>query len=102
MKMFVHLEELNLIWLIELKPKFETGLKIPLFTLYFTLILNGPKTLRYLNLSNRLQVLCDEKYDENWYIDNGFSRHMTKKNDHLSDIRKIENVGVMKFGNNNK
>ena len=56
----------------------------------------GPK---FFNL---LQVLSDEQYDEHWYIDSGCSCHMTGRKENLRDYRSLENVGVVKFVNNNK
>nr|KAJ0189002.1 hypothetical protein LSAT_V11C800429800 [Lactuca sativa] len=59
-------------------------------------------TLYITFLFERLQVLCDDQYEENWYIDSGFSRHMTRRKENLRDLRKLENDGVVKFGNNQK
>ncbi|XP_052625954.1 uncharacterized protein LOC128132971 [Lactuca sativa] len=42
-------------------------------------------------------VLCDEQYDNKWYIDSGCSRHMNGKKENLRDFRSLENGGVVKF-----
>ncbi|XP_052621689.1 uncharacterized protein LOC128127279 [Lactuca sativa] len=47
-------------------------------------------------------VMCEEQYDEKWYIDSGCSRHMTGKKEILRDFRSLDNAGVVKFGNNHK
>nr|KAJ0195563.1 hypothetical protein LSAT_V11C700379260 [Lactuca sativa] len=46
------------------------------------------------SLHNTFQdnVLCDEQYDKNWYIDSECSCHMTGR-----DFRVLENVGVCEF-----
>lgn len=83
----------------ELKTTFETGYIIPCFTLLFTLISMDTKRLGYPNISKWLHVLCDEKYDENWYIDNGCSHHMTGMKECLRDFKNLANAGVGKFWN---
>ena len=45
-------------------------------------------------------MLSDEQYDDKWYINSGFSHHMTRKKENLRDFRSLENVVVAKFGNN--
>lgn len=47
-------------------------------------------------------MLCDEQYAENWYIDSGWSCHTKGRKKVLSDFRKLEHEGVVKFGNNYK
>ncbi|KAL4578457.1 hypothetical protein LXL04_014580 [Taraxacum kok-saghyz] len=47
-----------------------------------------------------LWMLRDEQYDNQWYIDSGYSRHMTGKIDYLKDFRELQGVGYVKFGNN--
>ena len=49
-----------------------------------------------------MQVLSDDKYDDKWYIDSGFSRYMTGRKENLRDYRSLENARVVKFGNNKK
>ena len=49
-----------------------------------------------------MQVICNEQYDAKWYIDSGCSHHMTGRKENLRDYRSLENVGVIKFGNNHK
>nr|KAJ0223056.1 hypothetical protein LSAT_V11C200087080 [Lactuca sativa] len=66
----------------------------------------------YISISNtnkfdlidkiKIKVLCDELYDENWYIDSGCLHNMTSHKENLRDLRKLENAGVVKFGNNHK
>ena len=47
-------------------------------------------------------VLCDELYDNIWYIESGCSRHMTGKKENLRYFQSLKNAGVVKFGNNQK
>ena len=55
----------------------------------------GPKQPWVPKFFQWLQVLCDEQYDEKWYIDSGCSRHMTGRKENLHDFRSLENVGVV-------
>lgn len=42
----------------------------------------------------------DEQYDCEWYIDNGYSRHMTGMKEELRYFRSLKDGGRVKFGNN--
>ncbi|KAI3780096.1 hypothetical protein L2E82_09983 [Cichorium intybus] len=45
-------------------------------------------------------VMRDEQYDPEWYIDSGFSRHMTGKREELREYRSLRNGGKIRYGNN--
>lgn len=49
-----------------------------------------------------IEVLSNEQYNENWYIDSFCSHHMNERKECLRDFRKLTNVGVVKFMNNTK
>ncbi|KAL7585209.1 hypothetical protein Lser_V15G45873 [Lactuca serriola] len=56
----------------------------------------------YIYIPKSGEVICNEQCDKTWYIDSGCSRHMTVQKENLRDFRKLENVGLVKFGNNQK
>nr|KAJ0189427.1 hypothetical protein LSAT_V11C800433500 [Lactuca sativa] len=84
------------------KSKVEKG-KMKVDTSPFIYYISMPKTDE-TDLIDKIktQVLCEEQYNKNWYIDSGGSRHMTSHKENLSVFRKLENAGVVKFGNNHK
>ncbi|KAI3505861.1 hypothetical protein L1887_28170 [Cichorium endivia] len=52
------------------------------------------------NLKSNKQVLGDEQYDPEWYIDSGCSRHMTGRKEELREYRSLPNGGRVSYGNN--
>ena len=60
----------------------------------------GPRDFGFLNLLNILQVIRDEQFDEEWYIDSGCSRHMTGRKEELREFRSLKDGGCVKYGNN--
>lgn len=49
-----------------------------------------------------MQVMFEEQYDNEWYIDSSCSRHMTGKREQLRDFCAIDGAGEVKFGNNER
>ena len=47
-----------------------------------------------------MQVISDEQFDEEWYIDSGCSCHVTERKEELREFRSLQNGGNVKFGNN--
>ncbi|KAI3515898.1 hypothetical protein L1887_14803 [Cichorium endivia] len=69
------------------KPNFSSqSVRLP----YCTHNFQRPKT----------QVLRDEQYDPEWYIDSGCSRHMTGRKEELREYRSLTNGGKVSYGNN--
>ena len=50
-----------------------------------------PKTLKFL------QVMRDEKYDSEWYIDNEYSRHRNGRREELREFRSLKDGGKVKL-----
>ncbi|XP_023747456.1 uncharacterized protein LOC111895607 [Lactuca sativa] len=50
----------------------------------------------------KTKILCDEQYDENWYIDSGCPCHMAGRKENLRGFRKLVNVEAVTFGNHHK
>ncbi|KAL7603227.1 uncharacterized protein LOC111890346 [Lactuca sativa] len=46
------------------------------------------------------QLIHDDKFDTEWYIDSGCSCHMTGRNEELREYRELKDGGVVKFDNN--
>ncbi|KAI3700157.1 hypothetical protein L2E82_44776 [Cichorium intybus] len=46
------------------------------------------------------QVIRDEQYDPEWYIDSGCLRHMTRRREELREYRSLRNGGRIRYGNN--
>ena len=42
----------------------------------------------------------DEQFDDEWYIDNGCSRHMTGRREEMREFRSLQDGGSVKYGNN--
>ena len=42
----------------------------------------------------------DEQFDDKWYIDSGWSCHMTGRKQELREFRSLQNGGSVKYGNN--
>ena len=47
-----------------------------------------------------MQVISDEQFDEEWYIDSGCSRHMTGRKEELREFQSLQDGGCVKYGNN--
>ena len=47
-----------------------------------------------------LQVISDEQFDDEWYIDSGCLCHMTGRREELREFRSLTNGGSVKYGNN--
>ncbi|XP_052620814.1 uncharacterized protein LOC128126754 [Lactuca sativa] len=46
------------------------------------------------------EIIRDEQFDTEWYIDSGCSCHVTGRKEELREYRELENGGLVKFGNN--
>ncbi|XP_052627489.1 uncharacterized protein LOC128134106 [Lactuca sativa] len=46
------------------------------------------------------EVINDEQFDDEWYIDSGCSHHMTGRREELREFQSLKDGGCVKYGNN--
>ena len=47
-----------------------------------------------------MQVISDEQFDDEWYIDNDCSCHMTGRREERKEFWSLKDGGCVKYGNN--
>lgn len=45
-------------------------------------------------------MIRDEQFDSEWYIDSGYSCHMTRTKEELREFKALKDGGRVMFGNN--
>ncbi|XP_023734319.1 uncharacterized protein LOC111882200 [Lactuca sativa] len=48
----------------------------------------------------KIKVIRDEQFDDEWYIDSGWSLHMTGRKEEQREFGSLKDGGSMKYGNN--
>ncbi|KAI3700055.1 hypothetical protein L2E82_44670 [Cichorium intybus] len=69
-------------------------------TLIDTKFSKAQKNVTLGNAHSFHSVIRDEQYDLEWYIDSGYSRHMTGRREELREYRSLRNEGKIRYGNN--
>ena len=86
-------------WVIDVMLKEMLTIELNVFTFQkeSLLTLNDPRSFGYLKVRNFF-LQWSKKWKNKWYLDSGYSRHMTGNYSWFSSFTKIENDGNVSFG----